>query len=256
MNKELINKRLLILFVLILSSFTGFSIEIDDKSGEFLPDNVVLINEKGALVQLDSLINKPTLINFVYFNCKHNCQLLLDELKSIAQNKDIAIGKDYQIVTISFDHSEKHGLARKIKQQKIDSLSNIRELEDSWHFLTGDSSNIALLTKGIGFNFEPLGKEFIHKISSIIVNGKGKIIRYNLGVKLLPLELKLSFIEGEKGNILPRIYKKDEYCYPEVAPAYKRLNSITRQIGFVFIVLAVGLFAILIFKPRKRIEKQ
>ena len=53
-------------------------IGIVEKLGETIPLDLKFINEKNDTVSLGSIINKPTILSFVYFDCPGLCSPLLD----------------------------------------------------------------------------------------------------------------------------------------------------------------------------------
>ena len=229
---------------------TGSEIEITEKLTEHIPENINLINENGDTVDLLKELTVPSIINFVYFNCPGICSPLLTEIQNTIEVSDLKIGEEYQFITISFDPSETTDLAVSKKTNYINGMQKRIEAVKGWKFFTGDSLNLAKATNSLGFNYKKVGNEFIHKACMIVVNQEGKIIRYNMGLKILPQELKISVIEAAKGNPLPRTYKQNEYCFPFVAPAYQRLNTLAKQIGIVVVILASVFFLYLVLKPK------
>ncbi|MGC8866104.1 MAG: hypothetical protein ACP5O2_10335 [Bacteroidales bacterium] len=62
---------------------------------EILPDDIWLVKQDSSLVNLKSLIDKPTVISFVYYNCPGLCSPLLDGLAEVITRSDLQLGKDY-----------------------------------------------------------------------------------------------------------------------------------------------------------------
>jgi protein SCO1/2 len=228
----------------------GNEIEITEKLGEYIPNDILLINEQGDTVNLLEEITIPTVISFVYFNCPGICTPLLNETQSIIEKSNLELGTDYQFFAISFDPRDTPALALQKKNNYIKSMQKKTEARSGWKFFTSDSLNIQKVTSSLGFGFKKVGTEYIHKASMIFVNADGMIIRYNMGINLLPSELQISVIEANKGNTLPKTYKNDEYCFPYVAPAYQRLNNIAKAFGIVIIASALLFFFYLIIKPK------
>ena len=90
---------------LVLADETERKIEIgiDEKIGQTLPMDLTFFNEKGYQVTLKEIVKKPVILNFVYYRCPGICSPILTELTSIVNFMDLEIGKDYQIITLSFD---------------------------------------------------------------------------------------------------------------------------------------------------------
>ena len=86
-------------------------IGIDEKLGNQIPLETEFYDEQGYLVSLKDVITKPTIVAFVYFDCPGICTPILNEITTIVNHLDLEIGRDYQIVTVSFDETEKPELA-------------------------------------------------------------------------------------------------------------------------------------------------
>ncbi|HML86623.1 MAG TPA: SCO family protein, partial [Bacteroidales bacterium] len=69
----------------------------------FIPNDILLINQDSLPVNLKQLIDKPTVISFVYYNCPGLCSPLLGGLAEVIERSDLELGKDYQVITISFN---------------------------------------------------------------------------------------------------------------------------------------------------------
>lgn len=225
------------------------SVEITERLREYIPPGIELVNDLGNSVDLREQISIPTIISFVYYECPGVCSPLMSEISHVIDNCELVPGKDYQFFTISINPKDNTLLAHKRKISFLEKMQKKELAKTGWHFFTADSTNIQKATESLGFQYQKAGEEFIHKTAMIIVNSKGMISRYNLGINMLPVELKISISEAEKGNALPKIYKNDEYCYPYVVPAFQRLNGVARQAGIIIISFATGLFLLLILRP-------
>lgn len=251
------NYKYFILFFLISVIYTPIlslanGVEIEEKISHKITENIWLTDQSGTRIQFLDQVKRPTILTFVYFNCPSLCTPLMDELQSLIEHSQLNLGEDYDIFTISIDSRDSTTQAAEIKHNYLKISNKKKQTEKGWKFFTGDSTQIQSLTKSVGYSFKTVGDKYIHKACMIIIDGDGKIIRYNMGVNLLPSELKLTLLEASKGNVLPKIYKKDEYCYPDTAPAFKRLNSIAKPTGGIIALLALSLFIILISRPNKK----
>jgi len=98
----------------------------------------------------------------VYYQCPGICSPLLTGLAHIIDKLDLIPGKDYTILTISFNTKEDYVMAAEKKDNYFRTMK-IKTLADGdWRFLTGDSINIARLTDAIGFRYLKDGSDFIH----------------------------------------------------------------------------------------------
>lgn len=225
-------------------------IGIVEKIGETIPLNTEFVDEKGNIVALKDVITKPTIFNFVYYRCPGICSPILTELTTIVNFMDMEIGKDYQIVTISFDDREKFDLGAAKKQSYL-ALLNKKIPYDSWKFLSGDSASIHAVTDAAGFYFRREGNDFIHAGAIIVVSPQGKIARYLNGTKFLPLDVKLAVTEASEGRTGPTIAKLVAYCYSYNPEGRTYVFNVTRIAGGVILLFAV-IFVVLISVKTKK----
>jgi protein SCO1/2 len=252
----------LILLVFILSCMntvhtqqTAPPIGISEKLGQFIPLDVELYDESGNLVQLKSIINKPTLVAFVYYRCTGICTPLLNDIAKVVEKMDLEIGKDYQILTVSFDYTERPEMA---SDKKDNYLSGIKKTvnPNGWRFFTGDSANVHRFTDAMGFYYQQSGKEWIHPTALIAVSPEGKITRYLYGIHQLPLDVKLAVMEASQGHATPTISKILNMCYT-YDPEGKHYVFNFVHVGGVVIVGLVALFVVVfIVLPKKKKERK
>jgi protein SCO1/2 len=160
-------------------------------------------------------------------------------------------GKEYQVVSVSFDETEKPGLAlerKKIYTNMIDKPFP----DDAWRFLTGDRENIRRLTGAVGFQFKREGKDFLHPVTLVILSSEGKIIRYLYGTELLPLDLKLALLEASEGRAGPTISKVLRFCFSYDPKGRKYVFNTLKVTGIVTLAFALSFVAFLVFRGKRR----
>src|SRR5674476_789565 len=184
----------LLMYVLIFNTYaqTPISPEVEigivEKLGDTIPLDLKFYNEKSDTVTLGSLINKPTILSFVYFDCPGLCSPLLDGIADVNSKMDLALGKDYDIITISFNTKD---TPEKARIKKLNFIQKIKENDrKNWTYLTGELDNIQKITEAAGFRYKPMGMDFAHPATIIILSPKGKITRYLYGVTFLPFDVK------------------------------------------------------------------
>ena len=224
---------------------------IQEKLGQTIPLDQELYDETGHLVTLKSLVNKPTIFTFVYFRCPGICTPLLNELTKVVDKTDLVLGKDYQIITISFDHRETPDMAAGKKDNYMQLLKKPED-PNGWRFLTGDSLAIQRVTDGAGFYFTRSGNDFIHAGALIVVSPEGKITRYINGIQYLPFDVKMAVYEATTGKVGPTIAKLLTFCF-SYNPEGHTYSLNFMRISFVVTLGFVGVFVIVfIVRPRKK----
>jgi len=219
---------------------------------EFLPKDIYLINENNQRVCLTDLIDKPTIINWVYFRCPGICSPLMEGLAKVMDASDLVPGVDYQVLTISFDPTETIDLGVRKKTNYLNLVNKKEGISKGWHFFVSDSTSIAKGTNATGFRYKSTGQDFTHAASICVVSPNGKITRYLNGTSFLPFEFKMAIIESSKGMSAPTINKIMQYCfsYDPIGQAY--VLNVTKITGTLILFIAFLFFMVLIFKPKRK----
>jgi len=223
---------------------------IDEKLGSTIPLDLSFLDEYGKPVRLRDLVTKPTILTLVYFRCPGICTPLLNDLSKTIDNMNLEAGKDYNIITISFDPKESYTTAAEKKKNYLEEMKK-KLPENSWKFLTGDSISIAKITDAVGFRYQQQGSDYMHSAVLTVLSPNGKITRYLYGVEFLPLDLKLGIIEASEGKTGPTINKLLKLCYSYDPAGRKYVLNITRIAGSGMVVLIVAFVLILRIKKKK-----
>jgi protein SCO1/2 len=229
-------------------------IGLHEKLGQYLPGDAHFVDENGKTVTLKTLIDKPTIIAPVYLSCMHECPLLLMGLADVLGKMDLLKpGKDFQVLTISFDENDTPNIARKKKPNYLKAIGKPFP-DDSWKFLTGDAANIGKFTDSIGFTFQRDEHGFSHPITLVVVAPDGKIIRYLEGVTFLPFEVTMALTEAQQGRI-GTTRQVLQYCFSYDPLKKTYVFNILKVTGTVML-LFVGSFLVYLLKTTKKYRKE
>ncbi len=231
-------------------------IGIDEKLDSIVDGDLKFFDADSNVVTLREIVNKPTIISLVYFNCPGICTPLLDGFADVLAKTDMKLGVEYQALSISFDHNETPYLAAKWQ-------NNYRKLvgkdlpKNAWRFLTADSVTIKKLTKALGFYFKKDGKkDYLHAGALITLSPTRRITRYQFGDKFLPFNIKMSVVEASREVSSPTINKLLDLCFKYDPSGRAYVLNLTRIIGTVML-LTVGIFAtFLIVKGRSNKNRE
>ena len=107
-------------FILLIICLTGLNsysqtplfnqqmqVGFEEKQGQYVDLGVKLVNESGDTVLLKDILNKPAILNLVYFQCAGTCSPLMWGISKFIDGVDLQLGKDYEVITVSFDPSER-----------------------------------------------------------------------------------------------------------------------------------------------------
>jgi protein SCO1 len=226
----------------------SLEIGIVEHLNDFVPEGIKLINEKEDTVDLKKIIDKPTVLCFVYFECPMLCTPLMNGLADVIDKSDMIIGKDYQVLTIGFNTEEPLSLAISKKTNYIKHMKT-REAADGWKFFVSDSLNIAKATEALGFRYKRAGNIFLHSATLIFISPDGKITRYLNGTYFLPFEFKMGIVESSKGISGPTINKLLQFCYGYDSQSKRYVLEVTRLGGGIILLILLIIVFTLIFKP-------
>lgn len=227
-----------------------FDVGVDEQLDSTIPMELEFYNEKNEKVKLKDLINKPTVLSFVYFDCPGMCSPLLNGVSDVIDKSDLQLGADYDVITISFNRTDSPEKAVAKKENFAVRIS--KDKAQSWYYLTGDSSAINAITRSVGYKFKQQGLDFAHPSVIVIVSPEGKITRYLYGVYYVPFDFKMSIIDASKGFSRPTTNRILEYCfsYDPVGKGY--VMNVTKIVATLMIFLAVIFLAVLIFKKKSK----
>jgi protein SCO1 len=232
-----------LLFAQTPASAPNVEIGFVEKQGQYAYLDARLINENEDTVFLRDLINKPTILNLVYYRCPGTCSPLMWGVSKFIDEVDLEMGKDYQVLTISFDPTEEIELGIKKKANYVSSLKH-KDRADYWYFFVSDSANIAQLTESVGFHYKWINNAYVHPTGVIALAADGKITRYLRGMEFLPFDIKITMVEAAHGKIGPSINRLLAICYDQKGNdfVFNVLKVSGIVIGFFIIVIFLILF--------------
>lgn len=229
----------------------------DQKLGAQLPLDTLVRNEEGQTVPLGSFFNngRPVVFSLVYYECPMLCNYILNGEVDALRDLAFVPGKDYDIVTLSFNHEETHVLAAAKKASYVKSL-NREGAAENWHFLTADEAPIQAITAAAGFSFawDEKSQEYAHGTGIMVATPEGKLSHYFYGVQFSPRDLRLALVEASSGTIGSPVDQIMLYCYhynPVMGGYTTAVMNIVRAACFATIAV-LGLF---IFMARRKERK-
>jgi len=226
---------------------------IDEHLGQRLPQDLVFNDEDGHPVELAKLITRPTILTLVYFKCPNICGPLLNELaKTVDHVKHNTPGKDFNLVTVSFDPSETPDMAKTGRVNLLKRMKRKMPL-DTWRFLTGEQPQIKRLADAVGFRYRRSKGDgnFDHAGTVIFVSKTGKIVRYLSGVELLPFDLEMAINDAREGTPRTVFQRIQNLCFG-YDPDAKTYTLMVNRIVLFVTLLGAGIFALVLFLRRGR----
>jgi len=251
--------RTLIFTVIAVIYLTGTAFSQVDQSpevgvvehlGKTIPLDLKFVNDKSEPVTLRQLINKPTILSFVYFDCPGLCSPLLEGVGDVIQKTNLTLGKDYQVITISFNFRDTPQKAKEKKKRFTDRYS--KGNSDGWIFLTTDSATIFNITHSTGFITKAVGLDFVHPSAIIAVSPTGMITRYLYGITFLPIDFKMAIYEANKQQPRPTIQKALLLCFSYDPQGQRYTMDILKISGILVIFFVLVFVVVYLIKPKKK----
>lgn len=227
----------------------------DQRLNEQVPLDLVFRDETGRAVRLGEYFGgKPVILSLVYYNCTTLCPMILDGMVRSLSPVSFDIGKEFAMLTVSFDSRDTPAQAATKKAEYVQRYHRAGAA-DGWHFLTGEEAAIRQLTKAVGFRYlyDEKTDQFAHAAGILMLTPQGKVSRYFYGFDFSPRDLRLGLIEAAANKIGTPIDQVLLYCY--------HYDPLTGQYGLIVMrvlrlaglatVLALGGF-ILVMLRRER----
>ena len=227
------------------------AVTIEQRLHEQLPLDTAFRDESGREVALEEYFRKgkPVVMAFVYYECPMMCNEILNSLTSTLTALKFTAGKEFEVVTVSFDAREGPELAAAKKGSYLKRYGR-DGAETGWHFLTGAQGSIDRVTRAAGFNYvwDEESKQFAHGAAIMVATPEGKLSHYFYGVEYSPRELRLALVESSRGQIGSAVDQLMLYCYhydPATGKYGPVILNIVRVAGVVTVLGLVGLVLVL-----------
>ncbi len=191
------------------------SVSYDQRLNEQLPLDLPFRDEEGRQVKLGDYFGaKPVVMAFVYYECPMLCTQVLNGLTTSLMILEESVGREFDVIAVSFDPRETPALANGKKKSNLDRYKR-PETAKGWHFLTGDESSIKALTDAAGFHYawDEKTQQFAHPSGIIVTTPEGKLSRYFFGIEYAPRDVKFALMDSSAGRIGNAIDQLLLYCY-------------------------------------------
>jgi protein SCO1/2 len=227
-------------------------VRIEQKLDQQLPLDLVFRDESGQPVKLGQYFGKkPVVLSFVYYDCPMLCTQVLNAMVTSFRVLPFEIGKDYDVVTVSFDPRETNTLATAKKQVYMKYLPERMRADanSGWHFLTGDQDSITKLTDAVGFHYryDEATKQFAHASGIMMTTPQGKLARYFYGVDYPARDLRLGLIESSENKIGSPVEQLLLYCYHYDPTTGTYALAIMKVMRIAGVATLLGIAAMILF---------
>ena len=225
---------------------------ITEHLGQSVDLNLTFADHTGKMVALRDLVRGdiPVLLTMNYYGCPMLCGIQLNFLREALAELDWVPGKQFRVITVSFDPRERSSLAAKKREAHLQALG---KGDVDWQFLTGTEASIKALTTQVGYNyrFVESSQEFAHPAAIMFLSPTGLVSRYIYGLNYYPRDVKFALIEASEGRVGSSVDKIIMSCfhYDPTKGSYVPFAWGVMRLGAAIAVLALGS---MIFVLRRR----
>lgn len=233
---------------------------IDQNLSAPLPLDLSFQDETGQAVPLRKYFGKkPVILAFVYYECPMLCTQVLNGLLESMRTLSFDVGKEFDVITVSFDPNETPKLAAEKKTSYLKQYERAGA-EQGWHFLTGDSAAIRQLTDAVGFRYkyDAATDQFAHASGIMVITPEGKIARYFFGIEYPARDLRLALVEASENKIGSPVDALLLYCfhYDPTTGKYGLVIMNVLRVAGAATVIALGTFMIVMFWRDRRAQRE
>lgn len=232
-------------------------VSVEQRLGAQVPRDLEFVDASGKAVRIDDLLHgRPVILSLVYYECPMLCNLVLNGLLRSAKALSFDIGKEFDVLTVSFDPLETPELAAEKKENYLKKYGR-EGARNAWRFLTGKEPSIRRLTKAVGFryHYNPVTDEYAHSSTLVVLTPDGKISRYFFGVEYVGRDLRLALVEASDDKIGSVVDEVLLLClqYDPVKGKYGLvIMGVMRLLGASTVLLLAGFVGVMLWKDRRR----
>lgn len=230
---------------------------ITPRLGQRVPLDLEFVDADGHTVRLADLFDdRPVLLHLVYYECPMLCKLSSDGLLKSLETLSLEPGKDFSIVTLSFDPREGPELSRRAREMASARIGS-EKVSRGWHFLTGKEPAIKALCDAVGFQyrFDEKSNQYAHASGVFALTPDATLSRFLTGIEYGPMELRLSLVEASAGKVGSAGDQVLLMCYmydPTTGKYGLAIMTAIRTAGIATVVSMAAAIVVMIRRDRSR----
>lgn len=182
-------------------------LKIVERLGESVPPEITLVDSDGKSVRLEEYLNrgKPLVLSLAYYDCPVACPAVLDAMTRSFNGLDYTVGKDFDVLIVSFNPRNTTMMAAKAKETALGAYDRpaTPEVKAGWHFHTAEAEASKSLADAVGFEYRSLPGtgDYSHPIGIFVLTPQGKVSKYFYGFEYPSADMKLALIQASEGKM-------------------------------------------------------
>lgn len=172
--------------------------------GRMLDRATMLVDADGREFAVGDLLGKPAILLLSYFGCDGTCPTMNVELaKALDKVRRFRPGRDYRVLTVSFDGRESERTAREFLAKTAGHAPDLAGWRHAVLKSRADAGAAERFAGQVGFRFfwSDGAKAFLHPNVIVFLTPEGRVARYLYGFRLDAKNVELALIDADWGRI-------------------------------------------------------
>ncbi len=184
----------------------GSVMQIDEPRflGNRMIGDTVLTDEEGRDFRVAEVLGKPVILLLSYYGCDGSCPTMNAELaKVLAKVTRFALGKDYRVLTVSFDKRDSPVTAREFvaKTGAVAGREGLtaEAIKAGWRHAVVKTGAVEGFAGEVGFRFfwSDAAKAFLHPNVLVFLTPEGRVARYIYGARMDARTMELAITDAD-----------------------------------------------------------
>jgi protein SCO1/2 len=242
----------------------GSVMQIDEPSflGNRMIGGTVLTDDEGKDFRVADLLGKPVILLLSYYGCDGTCPTMNAELaKVLAKVTRFGLGKDYRVLTVSFDKRDSPATARDflVKSGAMAGVAGLgpEAVKAGWRHAVVKSGEVERFAGEVGFRFfwSDAAKAFLHPNVVVFLTPEGRVARYIYGTRMdaRTVELALTDADWERISNSAAVFDMLTgacFSYNYAEGRYQWNYSLLAGVGSLIMGLSLMVLGALVFRRR------
>lgn len=232
---------------------------VEERVGAALPLDATFTSSEGRALQLGELIGrgKPALLVMAYSRCTMLCSLVLQAAADVVPRLELALGRDYSLVTISIDPKETPDEAARTQALTLSRAGHADDNE-RWPFLVGSEPEVQRVAAALGFRYvwDARSEQYAHPAVLFAISPEGRVAGYIYELRPEPAEVRAALLgQGHGGARAPESAVLSCFRFDALGRKYGAVVQRCFQGGALAVALGLGLGLGALFRRERRAQR-
>jgi protein SCO1/2 len=177
----------------------GSVMQIDEPRflGNRMLGETVLTDAEGKDFRMGELLGKPVILLLSYYGCDGTCPTMNSELAKVLDKVTrFELGKDYRVLTVSFDKRDTPATAREF----LAKAAGVPEkMKSGWRHAVVKTGAVEQFAGEVGYRFfwSDAARAFLHPNVLVFLTPEGRVARYIYGTRMDAKTVELAITDAD-----------------------------------------------------------